>query len=366
MLFFSNCCRYTWNWALARKQEYFNLTSIGLSPNTLSSELTRLKLGPDAAFLRDCSAQMLQQVLFDLNTAFIRFFRGELKYPKFKTKKKSKESFRFTRKVYIKDNTVCIPRIGFIRATIHRPICGVFKSATIKKESSGKWYIIFVSHIEQPELSLYSNNPLGIDVGLETLVTLDDGTKVKPPKYYRRSQKKLRKLQKHLSRCQLGSTNKKQARLRVAKHHAKVANQRKDFLHKLSKLLVDRYDTICVEDLNLKTLARTKLSKSFSDASIGALIRMLTYKGEWYGTRITKVGRFYPSSKTCHICLHKQDLTLADRKWLCNSCGTLHDRDVNAAINIRNEGLRILAAGSADIQNANRGNVRLAMVSKSR
>lgn len=225
---------------------------------------------------------------------------------------------------------------------------GVVKSATVKQESDGHWYVVFVSHVEIPDVVPACDQPCGIDVGLSSFLTLDDGTKVAPPKFYRRGQRKLCRLQRLLSRCQEASRNRAKAKARVARQHRKTASRRADFLHKLSRGIVSRCDTVCVEDLNLPALVRTKLrghSKSWSDAAIGSLIRVLEYKALWNGGQVVKVGRWFASSKTCHRCQNIQHLEPSDRQWACAACGAVHDRDHNAAINLLSEGLRIVTAG---------------------
>ena len=217
--------------------------------------------------------------------------------------------------------------------------------------------VVLVCHINRPDVELPTNQSVGIDVGLESFTTLSTGEKTEPPKFYRRSQKKLARAQRKLSRARKGSKNRLKARKRVANVHQKIRNQRADWLHKHALGIVQRFDMVCIEDLNVKGLARTKLAKSFSDAALSTFMQRLQEKAEWYGRRVIKVGRFYASSKTCHYCQTKTSLTLADRVWTCHTCGMTHDRDINAAINIVHEGLRQLAVGTTESQNAARDGV---------
>ncbi|MCW3099751.1 MAG: transposase, OrfB family, central region, partial [Chthonomonadaceae bacterium] len=364
---FAGCRRFVWNWALERKKTVYKETGKGISYKALAAELVQLKKQPETAFLKECHSQVLQQTLMDLDKAFVSFFEKRAKFPKFKSRRRACHSFRIPQNVCLVDGKVSIPKIGLVNVRLHREMEGEIKGATIKQEPSGHWNVTFVSHLELPDAPPTCENPVGIDVGLESFVTLDSGEKAKPPRFYRKGERKLRRAQRKLSRCHKTSRNRAKAKKRVALCHAKVRNQRNDWLHKLSYQLVRLYDTLCIEDLNLKGLVRTKLAKSFSDAAISTFLRMLEYKVVPRYGQVVKVGRFFPSSKTCSNpdCGHKQPLELSDRMWVCERCGTLHDRDINAAINILVEGLRILAVGIPESRNANGGNVRLAKVSNS-
>ena len=354
-LSFAGCRRFVWNWALARKQAVYKETGKGLSYVELSRELTALRAA--TPFLQECVRGSLTQTLRDLDTAFSAFFAKRARYPRFKSRKRTPHAFRFPESVKVLQNAVQLPKIGRVKAVIHREAEGTLKSATIKQEA-GAWYVVFVAHVELPDVPATCQSPVGLDVGLESFVTLSDGEKVKPPKFYRKAERKLARLNRQLARCQKQSKRRAKAKERLARFHARVSNRRRDWLHRLSARLVRAHDTICIEDLNLKGLVRTKLAKSFTDAGIGEFLRQLEYKAEWHGGQVVKVGRFYPSSKTCHDCGNKQNLTLSDRRWLCVECGTLHDRDTNAAQNILREGLRIVAVMTTDTQNAYGAEVR--------
>jgi len=366
LLRFAGCRRFVWNWGLARKQDVYKSTGTGIGYNALASELVALKKQTDTAFLKECHSQVLQQTLMDLEKAFTAFFEKRSRFPRFKSRKRCFPAFRIPQNVSVVDGKVSIPKVGMLRARLHRPLEGTVKSATVKQEAGGHWYVVFVSHIELPDVVSTYENPVGIDVGLTSFLTLDSGKKVEPPKFYRKSERKLKRLQRKLSRCKTSSRNRAKAKLRVAKHHRRTANQRNDFLHKLSAKLVAEHDALCIEDLNLKGLTRTKLGKSFSDAALGLFFQMLNYKATYRFGQVVKVGRFYPSSKTCHDCGNVQHLELSDREWMCTGCGVIHDRDTNAAKNILSEGLRIAALGMREAQNADGGNVRLATASSSR
>ncbi|ABX07368.1 MAG TPA: transposase [Herpetosiphon sp.] len=345
----AGCRRFVWNWALHCKQTHYQATGQRLSYQRLAAMLVDLKRQPKTAFLRDCHSQPLQQALMDLETAFTHFFAKRAKYPRFKARKVTPHSLRFPQGVVVVDeHTISVPKIGLMQAIIHRPLLGTAKGATIKQDATGAWWVVFVCHINRPDVLLTTDNPVGIDVGLESFTTLSTGEKTTPPKFYRRSQKKLARAQRKLSRAQKGSNNRLKARKHVAKIHQKISNQRADWLHKHALGIVRQFDVVCIEDLNLKGLAKTKLAKSFSDAALSTFMQMLHDKAEWHGRRVIKVGRFYASSKTCHHCQTKTALMLSDRVWTCPTCGTIHDRDRNAAINIVHEGIRLLAVGTTE------------------
>lgn len=349
---FAGCRRFVWNWALFRKQAHFKATGKGIGYNALAGELVALKKQPETAFLKDCHSQVLQQTLMDLDKAFASFFEKRARFPRFKSRKRSPLAFRIPQNVAIvgairgecAGQSVSIPKIGMVKAIIHREAEGVLKSATVKQEANGAWYVVFVAHVELPDMPVTSDNPVGIDVGLESFVTLSTGEKVKPPKFYRKGERKQKRLARQLSRCEKGSKRRAKAKARLAKHHGKTGNRRNDWLHKLSARIVAEHDTVSVEDLNIKGLVKTKLAKSFNDAALGTFLRQLEYKAQWNDVQFVKVGRFFASSKTCFACGSKQSLSLSERFWTCGTCGAKHDRDGNASLNILAEGLRILAA----------------------
>ena len=214
---FAGCRRFVWNWALSRKREVYKATGKGIGYKALAAELVTLKK-TDAPFLKDCHSQVLQQTLMDMDKAFKAFFEKRLRFPRFKSRKRSPHAFRIPQNVVVVDGMVSIPKIGLVEATLHRPMEGTVKSATVKQESDGHWYVVFVSHIELPEFPTSCDQPCGIDVGLSSFLTLDNGTKVEPPQFYRKGQRKLRRLQRKLSRCQKGSKNRAKAKARVARH----------------------------------------------------------------------------------------------------------------------------------------------------
>lgn len=355
---FAGCRRYVWNWALEKKSTHYKETKETLEYSQLAKQLVELKKQPATSFLKECHSQILQQGLMDLEKSFKAFFKKIAKYPKFKSKKNSPLTFRIPQNVNIIDNRIVVPKVGLVKARIHRAIEGTVKSATFKQECNN-WYVVFVAELEVEEQEHDVFPAVGIDTGLESFTTLDNGEKIQPPKFYRKAERKLKRLQRKLSKSQKGSHNRSQAKQRLAKYHNKVQNQRANFLQQTTTALVKEYNTFCVEDLNLRGLARTKrLAKSFTDASIGSYYKMLEYKTEWTNKLFVKIDRWFASSKTCHVCGHKQYLELSDRQWICEGCNTKHDRDTNAAINIKIEGLKLVAVGSTDTINASGVSVR--------
>ena len=278
-------------------------------------------------------------------------------FPKFKSRKTDTPRFRIPQRVTLAGSFVSVPKIGLVKLVLHRPLSGVTKGATFKREACGHWYICLV--VEQqlaPKVDRLVQTHVGIDVGLKTLAVLSTGEEIANPRWYRTQTRKLRRAQKALSRKVKGSRNRGKARIVVARLHQKTRNQRNDFLHKLSTDLVQHNHLVSIEDLNVSGLAKTKLAKSVLDAGWGRFRSMLTYKADRADTHLIVIGRFFPSSKTCGECgLVNADLTLADRDWTC-PCGVQHDRDLNAAHNIDREGFRLfeqlVAAGCAETQNA--------------
>jgi putative transposase len=316
------------------------------------SELVALKQQPETAWLRECDSQALQQALIDLCQAFKNFFERRARHPKFKGRKTDRARFQISQRVKIKDGKVSVPKIGDVRIFQSRDVTEETKGATFKRAADGKWYVSLVVEFEMPDCPIPTPSPaktVGIDVGLIDFATLSDPT-AKPipaPKSFRKGQRRLRRAQRTVSRRKRGSKRRAQAVVKAAVVHRKFADQRRDFQHKLSTKIVGQYAAVCVEDLSLSGLARTKLAKSFNDAAFGEFFRQLKYKCLWNCKHFIAIDRFFPSSKMCNVCGALNDcLTLSDREWDCD-CGTHHRRDFLAACNLKDEGLRILAAGQA-------------------
>jgi putative transposase len=359
---FAGARRFIWNWALEQRREYHRQTGKSLPARDLSARLTALKDEPETAWLRQMDSQLLQQVLADLQRAYVNFFARRARYPRFKSRKRDQRRFRIPQRVRVGGNCVLISKIGRVRLRLSQPAEGTTKSATFKQDATGHWHVSLVVEMQVPVGVLLLPEPtttVGLDLGLGDVVVPSDGPRIPAPCFYRRAQRSLRRAQRRHSRRQKGSRNKARARARVARVHQRVANQRLHFCHDLTTKLIKNHQAVCIEDLNVKGLARTKLAKSFYDAALGQIRRQLLYKGQWYGVHVVVVDRFYPSTQLCHACGFKNtELTLEDRIWRCPMCGTTHDRDVNAAINVKNEGLRLLAVGHTESQNACGARVR--------
>jgi len=353
--------RWVWNWGLARWKETYAATGKSISLKQLSAELTALKEKPETAWLKEADSQSLQQVLNDLHRAFTNFFEKRARYPRFKSKKRDPARFRIPQRVKIADGKVYVPKVGQVRIRQSRPVEEKTKSATFRRSADGKWYVSLTVEFDMPDIPLPAADPakvVGIDLGLKAFATITGREPIPSPQFFRKGQRKLRKAQRVLSRRKPGSKRRAKAKVVVARVQRRIANQRGDFLHKLTTQLVNDNDGICIEDLSLKGLARTKLAKSFTDASMGEFRRQLTYKSEWNRKHLVVIDRFFPSSRLCRGCgAVNGELTLSDRHWVCR-CGMVHDRDGSAAINIRDEGLRILAEGHSDKSNARGAGVR--------
>lgn len=340
------CARWYWNNSLAETQKVYMETGKGLGQFQLNARLPQLK--SEITWLSETHSQVLQSVSLHLSRAFVNFFERRAKYPQFKHKHR-KQSIQYPQGVKIVDDRkVFLPKIGHIKAVVHRKLVGVIKKVTVSRDPSGKYFasILAEDGTAAPTVVL-DGKVLGIDVGLTDLAVTSDGSKFDNPKHLRQAQKNLARKQQHLSRKVKGSNTRNKARLLVAKAHERVSNARKDYLHKLSTRLVNENQVIAVEDLHVKGMMKNhNLARAIGDASWGAFTNMLKYKTARAGKGYIEVNRFFASSKTCSCCLHAQaKMPLEIRMWTCDQCGVRHDRDINAAINIRNEAQRMITAG---------------------
>lgn len=329
--------RFTFNWGLARRKEFYQLNGKGLNYYAQADELRDLKQADDTLWLKQGSAQVLQQKLRDLDRAYINFFEGRAEYPTFKSKR-GKQSIRYPQGFKLDGQSVYLPKVGWVKLVLHRPVEGDMKNTTVTKTKSGRYFISIgcETEIDDP---IYEGPHVGVDMGLNHFAVLSTGEKISNPHHLRRSEKRLAKEQRKLTRKVKGSANREKQQVEVARVHEKVSDQRRDFHHKLSRRLVDEFGVITFETLHIKGMVRNhSLAKSISDAGWGQFIGFTEYKGVWYGAHIEKIDRWYASTKTCSECGAKnQNLKLSDRTWVCQGCGVVHDREVNAAINIKSQ-----------------------------
>ncbi|NER92564.1 MAG: IS200/IS605 family element transposase accessory protein TnpB [Symploca sp. SIO1B1] len=337
--------RWFYNYGLELTSKTYLETGKGLSRNDIIKLLPKLK--KEYGWLKEPPSQILQQAALDLSSAFLNFFEGIARYPRFKNKH-TKQSIRFPQGCNLTGSYLSLPKLKKVYCRVSRVPIGTLKSVTVSRTVTGEYYAACLYDDGQEKSNPSSEGKaIGIDVGLTHFAITSDGSKHGNPQYYRQYQKKLRIHQKRLSRKQKGSNNRNKTRIVVAKVHQKISRCREDFLHKLSRKLVDENQVIVVEKLAIKGMVRNhKLAKSINDAGWGIFCTMLKYKAEWEGKTYLEIDRFFPSSKTCYVCLNQVgNLPLNIREWTCRKCKTHHDRDINAAINIREEGLRILAGG---------------------
>ena len=357
-------CRWVWNHFLDLMNQTYQETGKGLSGYEVKKLLPGLKKQEETAWLSETYSMCLQQVCLNLGIAFNNFFERRASYPRFKSRH-GKQSLQYPSNVKIEEDYLKVPKIGLVFAKIHRPIEGKLKTVTITKNCCEQYYasILFEDGKEQPESSI-EGKAIGIDLGLTHFVITSDGSKFDHPKWLKKHEHNLKIKQQQLSRKQKGSNNRNKARNKVAKVHNKISNCRSDYNHKLSRRIVDENQVICVENLNVKGMVKNhKLAKVINQVGWGQFCTMLKYKAEQEGKVYQEVDRFFPSSKTCNFCLHQvSNLTLDVRFWECSNCGSKQDRDINAARNIRDEGLRILkTSGTGDqayrqaVRRSNRG-----------
>lgn len=337
--------RFVYNYFLNLKSKLYEFYKIRLSYTSSSKVLTELK--KTKIWLKDVDSISLQQTLRDLDNAYKNFFNGKSKYPNFK-KKQDKNSYRTNSNIKVDNQCITIPKIGMLRFRDNyklddKHILKIY-NITISKTTSGKYYASISAEVYIPNFEKTNQN-CGIDLGLKDFAIFSNGKKIDNPRILEHLEVKYRRLSKSLSRKVYNSSNYVKARIKLARFHDKIVNIRKDFLHKLSTNIVKSYDIICIENLNIRGLMKNhKLAKSFQDVSLYEFIRQLEYKARWYGKIISKIDRFYPSSQLCSNCGYKNSdvKNLSIREWTCSKCGTHHDRDINSAINILNEGLRVL------------------------
>jgi putative transposase len=370
------CSRWWWNHALNLCIETYKATGKGLTSSALNAFLPKLKKQEETEWLSECYSQVLQATTLNLVTAYKNFFEGRAKYPRFKAKR-NKQSIQYPQSVKIVDSCLKFPgRVGVVKAKLHRPIEGTIKTVTVSMTPSGKYFASVLTEVEgdnppsNTERSRSDGKVAGIDLGLKDFAIVNDGVKTSKfanPKHLREHERNLKRKQRKLDRKEKGSKSTDKARKLVARVHERVSNVRQDYLHKLSRKLVDENQVIVVESLNTKGMVRNhKLAKAISDVGWGMFVNFLSYKLEKEGKILVEIDRWFPSSKLCSNCHYQVDeMPLEVRSWTCPSCGTHHDRDGNASANIRAEGIRILSVSGTGTA-ADGGDVRPKLGRKSK
>lgn len=339
------CARWAWNEALVKYQELYRETGKGLNYHAMAIRLPKLK--QDHEWLKEADSQALQQSLQNLSRAFENFFAKRGRYPRFKSKH-GRQSIQYPQRVKLDGNKIYLPKIGWTRCVVHREIVGKIKTVTVSRNACGQFYasILTDDGVEAPAVSM-EGKAIGVDVGLSHLAITSNGTKFDNPRYLCKAERNLKRKQRKLSRKKKGSNRRNKARQLVARAHNRVACARKDYLHKLSRQIVNENQVIAVEDLYVKGIMKNhKIARAVSDVGWGMFVGFLEYKAARAGKAFVKCDRWFPSTKMCSECgCVTETKSLDVRSWDCPRCGAHHDRDINAARNIRDEGLRILAGG---------------------
>ena len=367
------CIRVVWNRTLAERYRRWHADRTGLSYAQSDRALTAMKKDPDLAFLSAVSCVPLQQTLRHQHQAFAAFFAERARYPRFKSRR-SRQSAHYTRSVFTM-------RAGVLQlAKMSMPLRFVWSwpdadvtaldpaMVIVSREPDGRWYVTFTIDTDDPEPLPQADHAVGVDLGVTDFAATSDGDKIANPRHLDRKARNLARYQRRLARCQKGSANRAKAAAKLARAHRKVRNARRDFLHRASARLVRQNDVIVIEDLNVAGMVRNRhLARAIADCGWGEFRRQLEYKCQRYGRRLVVIDRWYPSSKTCSACEHLLvGLSLSTRQWQCPSCGTRHDRDINAAKNILAAG-RAVARGSpgdacgADVRHSGSSRARSAV-----
>ncbi|MGM9986364.1 MAG: IS200/IS605 family element RNA-guided endonuclease TnpB [Bacillaceae bacterium] len=341
------CSRYVFNHFLNESKKYYEETKKVLNFNQYCKMLTQLKKEENTKWLKEVDSTSLQATLKNLESAYKNFFKGNGKYPKFKSKKNKVQSYNSKNNkttIRIQDGKLVLPKLGKVKITLSKKMAGRVLNCTVTKKASDKYFVVILCE-EDIQYLPKVNSSVGIDLGLKEFAILSNETVYDNPKFFRKLEKKLAQEQRKLSRKKHGSTNYEKQRIKVAKVHEKITNAKDDYLQKISTEIVKNHDIICIEDLNVSNMLKNhKLAKGISEVSWSKFRNMLTYKCEWYGKELVVIGKCFPSSQLCYECgyQYKGTKDLKVREWTCSNCGDSHDRDLNASKNILKEGLRIL------------------------
>jgi len=337
--------RFVYNLGLETKISAYLGNKVNLTCFNLSNQVKELK-DTECPWLNESPAQALQMSLRNLDNAYTNFFRG-YGFPKFKNRY-GKQSFQLPQGIHLSNDKkqIFIQKLKYVNIDLHREFKGEIKTITVSKSITNKYYvsILVENNISKPEKKkINDSTSIGLDLGIKDFVITSDGMKFKNQDFFKSAMNELRIEQRSLARKIKGSNHYLRQKMVLALLHEHIHNQRQDYLHKISRYLVDNYDTICMEDLNVSGMVKNhKLARAISDMGWSEFKSMIEYKCDWYGKNLSVIGRFDPSSKTCNVCgTINKDLTLNDREWTCKKCGSIHDRDNNAAINIKKFGLRI-------------------------
>ncbi|VEP15677.1 transposase [Hyella patelloides LEGE 07179] len=350
--------RWVWNHFLALTNKTYKETGQGIAKYDMIKELPLLKKQEETEWLKQTYSQSLQSVCLNLSRAFVNFFEKRARYPRFKSRH-GKQSLIYPQNVKLAENQIYFPKLDWIDAVIHRPVEGAIRTVTITKNCAEQYYasVMFEDGKSLPTPrnlggaegeKIAESKTIGLDLGLNHFCITSDGKKFDNPRWFKKHSHNLKIKQQQLSRKQKGSNNRNKSRLKVAKVHNKITNCREDFHHQLSRRIVNENQVLVLENLAIKNMVTNHcLALAISQVGWGQFCTMLKYKAEQEGKIYLEVDRFFPSSKTCHVCLNQVgNLPLDVRVWTCNSCQTTHDRDLNAAISLKDEGLRLLASGT--------------------
>lgn len=338
------CCRFVYNHYLEERKRAYSEEKKTLSLYETHHGLAEMKKLEEYSWLKEVYSHALQASLKNLDVAYQKFFKKQAKFPKFHSKH-DKQSCTFPDNVKVVDGRLSLPKFGgTMKMRGGMPVDGIVRQATVSKTPTGKYFVSILCE-DVVEKFQENGNSVGIDLGLKEMAVCSNGERVANPKFLERGELHLKHLQRQVSKKKKGSESRRRARVELSRFHEKVANRRRDYIHKFTDRIVRENQTVCVEDLNVKGMeSNHHLAKGIASVSFGEIVRQLEYKCGWRGRGFVKIERFFPSSKRCNHCgAVNKDLTLADREWVCKECGSVIDRDLNASLNIRDRGIEMLS-----------------------